>query len=282
MTNDYSTEADLVGDAMDAVYENKQVNKKDNISGDFSSDTESYPTVKAVKGELAGKVNTSDIENDLLATTSGKVLDARQGKALDDSKVDKRQATANQFVYTDNNKDVAIKEKIGNIDVNGKIGTDAGKIITTGNNGVLQASDNIGAGKVTDPNASTYTNIGTLASGATQQQINAAINAKIADILGINILEITTDKGTATADKMNKLWIETKNNKTDVFYVKRSGSSGSYTYAWEDLDTDILDSLTINWSDIQNRPTILMQTDIDNSISDFASQLAERINPSTP
>ena len=51
---DYSTEAAAVADAMNAVYENKQVNKKNDISGDFSSDNASYPTVKAVKAQYEG------------------------------------------------------------------------------------------------------------------------------------------------------------------------------------------------------------------------------------
>ena len=54
---DYSTEAQAVADAMNAVYENKQTNKKKSISGDYSSDNESYPTVKAVKAEYGTKVN---------------------------------------------------------------------------------------------------------------------------------------------------------------------------------------------------------------------------------
>ena len=37
------------------VCENKQVNKKNEISGDYSGDSVSYPTVKAVKDELALK-----------------------------------------------------------------------------------------------------------------------------------------------------------------------------------------------------------------------------------
>lgn len=56
MTNDYTTEAEDIADAMNAVYENKQVNKKNSINGDFSSDNVSYPTVKAVKNEFGTKV----------------------------------------------------------------------------------------------------------------------------------------------------------------------------------------------------------------------------------
>lgn len=56
MSNDYTNEAQAVADAMNSVYENKQQNKKDNIAGDFSSDSASYPTVRAVKNQFGNKV----------------------------------------------------------------------------------------------------------------------------------------------------------------------------------------------------------------------------------
>lgn len=42
--------------ALKDVFENKQTNKKDDISGDFSSDSVSYPTVKGVKSFFGTKV----------------------------------------------------------------------------------------------------------------------------------------------------------------------------------------------------------------------------------
>jgi len=59
--------------ALNTKFENKQANKKTDISGDFSTDTTSYPTVKAVKDwtndELDGvaqniPTKTSDLSND--------------------------------------------------------------------------------------------------------------------------------------------------------------------------------------------------------------------------
>ena len=41
--------------AMDNRYENKQSNKKNDISGDYTSDTASYPTVQAVKTYISGQ-----------------------------------------------------------------------------------------------------------------------------------------------------------------------------------------------------------------------------------
>lgn len=282
MTNDYSTEADLVGDAMEAVFENKQVNKKNNISGDFSSDSESYPTAHAVQTELAKKVNTSDIEDSLTSSSASKVLSAKQGKALDEAKVDKVQSTANRLLVTDSSKNVSLQEKLGNITLDGKIGSNSGKIITTTTNGVLTTSDHLGADKITDPNAEGYASIGSLSSDATQQQINSAINSKLADILGLKFIEITTDKGTASADTMGKLFIEVGANETGVFYTVSSGSGNNITYDWEDLESDILEDVSISWNDITGKPTIIAQSDVDTSISDFATALADRINPSTP
>ena len=57
-----SSKVSALVQALKDVFENKQVNKKDDISGDFSTDTVSYPTVKAVKtwtsNQLSGKQDT--------------------------------------------------------------------------------------------------------------------------------------------------------------------------------------------------------------------------------
>ena len=45
----YDDKIAKVKNAMDNRYENKQSNKKDNISGDYTEDANSYPTVRAVK-----------------------------------------------------------------------------------------------------------------------------------------------------------------------------------------------------------------------------------------
>ena len=54
MTNDYSVEADVVGDAIDATCE-KLSNKSQSVSTDASSTTK-YPSVKAVKDYVDGLV----------------------------------------------------------------------------------------------------------------------------------------------------------------------------------------------------------------------------------
>ena len=67
-----------------------------------------------------------------------------------EDKVDKVQSSANNIVITDENKNITVKEKLGNIDINGKIGTENGKIITTDIGGVLIASDSITKSKISD------------------------------------------------------------------------------------------------------------------------------------
>ncbi len=152
----------------------------------------------------------------------------------------------------------------GQVSNDGKITSTAVTVASGDNILITDASDsskikrvaNLLASHTKDSDANGYTNISSsLTSSSTQADINSAINTKMGDLLDIKFIEITTDKGTASASTMNKLYIETKNSKTDVYYTKRSGSVGSYTYSWEDLDTDILDNLVINWSDVQSKPS---------------------------
>ena len=82
MTQDYSTEAAAVVNAMNAVYENKTANKKNDISGDFSSDNSSYPTVKAVKSLYGSKVTSwSSTVSDTNLPSEKLVKDSLDGKA---------------------------------------------------------------------------------------------------------------------------------------------------------------------------------------------------------
>lgn len=108
---DPTTDASIVSTAMNAVYENKEVNKKNDITGDFSTDNESYATVKAIKTFLANyltsaEINTllssyvtstalttiltsyvlkTDIVDNLTTNDANKPLSARQGKVLKDA-----------------------------------------------------------------------------------------------------------------------------------------------------------------------------------------------------
>ena len=81
-TENEQAQAGLIA-AMNGKFENKTANKKDDVSGDFSSDTASYPTVRAMKAEDALKVNITDVKDNLVSIDTDKPLSANQGKILD-------------------------------------------------------------------------------------------------------------------------------------------------------------------------------------------------------
>lgn len=104
---------------------------------------------------------------------------------------------------------------------------------------------------VKDTNA--HSNIGTSAS-ATQGAINTAIDTAIGNLQSIKAIEVVSTKPTASADTMNKLYIVAETvsgvQKVNVYYTKQTGS----TYEWVKLDDNILDELSIDWSEIENNP----------------------------
>lgn len=196
MTNDYTVEAQEVASAMNSVYENKQQNKKTDISGDFSSDTASYPTVQATKNHFGNKVAS----------------------------------------WSNNPSDINYpSEKLTKNALDGKANTTHSHTAT----------------EMTDANANQYTYIGTLSANATQQAINNAINTAFSNITGLQAIVITTDKGTASASTMGKLYIVNENQKVNVYYTVQSGS----TYTWHKMDVDMLDEYVVNWNDVQNKPS---------------------------
>ena len=109
------------------------------------------------------------------------------------------------------------------------------------------------ATEVTDANYTDYTHINP--SDGYQNTINSAIDTAIGNLSSINAIEITSDKGTASASTMGKLYIVNENTKVNVYYTERSGTSPNYTYSWHKMDTDILDEFTVSWNDIQSKPS---------------------------
>ena len=71
-----------------------------------------------------------------------------------------------------------------------------------------------------------------------------AVYGAIASIPGSEVIKIVTDKGTASASTMGKLYIEL-GDPNAIYYSVRSGSAGEYTYSWRDAKDDILDGVVI-------------------------------------
>ena len=202
MTQDYTTEAAAVANAMNAVYENKQTNKKNDITGDYSSDNESYPTVKAVKSLYGTKVTSwSSTVSDSNYPSEKLVKDTLDGK----------QATLV-----------------------------SGTTIKTINNESILGSGNI-----------------SISTGT------------------IDLIEVVQSLGTASASTMNKLYLVAESSsKThdnyEIYITVRTGSVGSYSYAWEKVDTARID--------LSNYTTF---SNVESEIGAFATALASAINPSS-
>ena len=60
-------------------------------------------------------------------------------------------------------------------------------------------------------------------------------------IANAGIIDVTTDKGTASASTMGKLYIEIGQDSTDIYYTVKNGDN----YEWRNLETDIFDDITI-------------------------------------
>lgn len=157
----------------------------------------------------------------------------------------------------------------GNISSDGKIGTSSGKIVTTGTGGVLQASDSITKSLISDfptsmtPTAhnqasstitesSALSNLGTSAN-ATQHTINDAIDTKIGQLSSINALVFVSTLPTASASTMGKLYVVNEDSKINFYYTE--AINGGQLFEWREMDTDILDELVVNWTDVQGKPT---------------------------
>ena len=93
--------------------------------------------------------------------------------------------------------------------------------------------------------ATAYASLGTSAN-ATQAAINSAIDTKIGSLLAVELIEVVADLGTASASTMNKLYLVAEstsktNDAYEIYVTVRTGTSGSYSYAWEKVDTARID-----------------------------------------
>lgn len=288
MTNDYSNEADLVGDAMDAVYENKKINKKNDVSGDFSSDTASYPTVKAMKAE-------------------------------DAKKVDIAQGHANYFVITNNSGNITTAQKIGNIDVSGAIGASAGMLVVTDNSGVLNTSDTIiTIGEKSTANSGAIKTYqlkinGAAVTGSVDIDIpNVAdmfLRSASLEVVGSTPTADETTAGLVANDKYLKLVVNTSSSESgatilrvkltdfvDIYSADEStltmSNNNVISIKTGGVDTNQLANLGVTTGKLAAKAVTKAKladevsaqwiSDANTEIGLFASALAERINPSSP
>ena len=165
----------------------------------------------------------------------------------------------------------------GNLKSDGSVGTSGNisKNVVTDGSGKITTED-----KYSHPSShassmivesSALSNIGTSAN-ATQQDINSAIDSVLANFSSIDVINVVSNKGSASASTMNKLYIEVGTDSTDVYYTTRSGTSPNYTYSWEKLDSAILEDVSLEWSNIQNKPSTF--TPSSHSHTEYADKTA--------
>lgn len=215
----------------------------------------------------------------------GWFYDKNEVNAYLNAKANKNLTNANMNVVTDASGNITTESKPVIPDVSGKIdtaGTGLSKSGTTLNhsNSITAQTSTVfkkikydaqghitGTGDVVandlpmhphstnliiDTISQNYENLGITTMGATQEEINTAINTIIGNLSSFKAIEVVSTRPTASASTMNKLYIVSENSKVNVYYTKQSGS----TYSWQKMDADILDELSINyyWSEIDNNP----------------------------
>lgn len=307
--------------ALTNKFENKVANKKDSITGDFSSDSASYPTVKAVKNffgskiaswsstpsdsnypseklvknSLDGKVNISQgttnngkflkvssgnvicesvtIPSASATTPSADVSNGAVGSSSNYAKADHQHPLSSAYATSGHNHDSDYISKGTGTNIVLANGTNIAQstFATSGHNHsgtYAPASHNQASSTIT--NATAFNNIksgeSTTLTLTDQAKINSAINDKLGVLEGLKFIEITTDKGTASASTMNKLYIENKNSKTDIYYTKQSGSS----YSWVKMEDNILEDISI--------PIVYDGLDSDDSTKALSAKQGKALN----
>ena len=100
--------------------------------------------------------------------------------------------------------------------------------------------------------SSALSNIGTSAN-ATQSAINSKLDTIVGNLTGADIIKVVTTLPTASASTMNALYLLRSNSQYDIYITVESSGS----YSWEKLDDDVLSDLSIAWSDVTGRPSVI-------------------------
>ena len=113
-----------------------------------------------------------------------------------------------------------------------------------------------GASQITDASANTYTNISSsLTSTSTQADINSAINTKIGTLMGIDWIQVVQTLPTASAATMGKLYLVAISGSGDNNFKEYVTIENSGAYSWEKLGEISGSGLSVDWSDITNKPS---------------------------
>ena len=175
--------------------------------------------------------------------------------AIANSKANLNQGQANKNVVTNGSGEITVEDKpvipsdISNLtDTTGVIPTDVSDL----------------------KDSNSHSNIGTSAN-ATQADINTAIDTAIGNISSIDAIQVVSVLPTASSSTMGKLYIISENSKINVYYTEQDGSS----YSWHNMDSDILDELSIDWNDITNKPSTFTPSNHTHNDTDVMTEYTD-------
>lgn len=287
MSNDYSSEAEAVANSIEAVYENKQVNKVNDISGDFSSDNVSYPTAKAVKSELSGYVTTTVLNTILASYVTSSALDTLLALKVNITDI------VDNLTSTDVNKPLSANQ--------GKVLKDAIDSVST--DAVVTISKQATA---EDGYASTYVLYqgGTALSPKINIEKDRMLRSISVETVGATPTAEESEYGMVTGDQYILMIVDTTSSDnptriilpiSDVFDLQSADettltlSNGVFSIKTAGVGTvqlsdgavttvKIADS-NVTYAKLAASAISTLEDTMDSKISDFASQLADAINP---
>lgn len=255
--------ADVISGLLTALtkkFENKQTNKKDDISGNFSSDTDSYPTVKAVKNfissTISGKVdketgkglstndftdvcktklqgiddqaNKTIVDNALDSTSSNPVQNSVIKSALD-GKVSTEQGkglSTNDYTTTEKNKLAGIESQANKTVVDDSLSASSenpvqNKVINTALSGKADSSHDHTVSDITD-----FPSIPSKTSDLTNDS-NFVVSSTLATVATTGDYDDLIDKPTLS-DLGGVVTVEKQTNAEagyiSTYHVKQNGS----------------------------------------------------------
>ena len=235
-TNDYTTAEKTKLSGIEA-----QANKT-TVDSALSSTSTNPLQNKAINTALSSKADSSDIPTKTSDLTNDGADGTNVFVADNDSRLsDARTPTSHTHGQVTND---------GRIGANAVTIAPSDKIVITDDSAssIMARVDTILSSHMSHP--SSLANIGTSAN-ASQASINSAIDTAIGTLSSIQAIQVVSALPTASSSTLGKLYIVSESSKVNVYYTEESSGS----YAWHKMDTDILDELSIDWEDIENKPS---------------------------
>lgn len=224
--------------------------KVDKVNGKGLSSNDFTSTLKTKLDSIETGANKTVVDNSLSSTSSNPVENKAVNSALDGKSPVKHDSTGTNYgigttASYGHNKTINNLNSLSYVD---------GESLSAYQGKVLKDSvDNHTQNTTRVTETSSLANIGT-SSNATQHSINVAINTILGNLQSLNAIEITTTLPTPSVSTLGKLYIIDEDNKVNVYYTENTGNNSNPVYNWHKMDADVLDELSVNWSDVKNKP----------------------------